>query len=157
MNTPTSAVALQSSEHHGAARTPRVIILGAGMSGLLAGIRLRQAGIEDFTIYEKSQDVGGTWRENRYPGLACDVPAHYYTYSFEPNPDWQHRFARGPEIQNYMRHVADKYDLRRHIVFGEEGAQARGLRDQQDAHHLVRGARGTRGLVTRGRGTRVRS
>jgi cation diffusion facilitator CzcD-associated flavoprotein CzcO len=126
MNAPTPAVAFPQREHHGSAlRAPRVIILGAGMSGLLAGIRLRQAGIEDFTIYEKSQEVGGTWRENRYPGLACDVPAHYYTYSFEPNPDWQHRFARGPEIQNYMRHVADKYDLRRHIVFGEEGAQAR--------------------------------
>ena len=125
MNAPTSAAALHTREHHDAARMPRVIILGAGMSGLLAGIRLRKAGIEDFTIYEKGQDVGGTWRENRYPGLACDVPAHYYTYSFEPNPDWHHRFARGPEIQNYMRHVAEKYDLRRHIVFGEEGAQAR--------------------------------
>lgn len=106
-------------------RQPRVLILGAGMSGLLMAIELRRQGIEDFTIYEKGSEVGGTWRENRYPGLACDVPAHYYTYSFEPNPAWRHRFARGPEIQNYMRKVADKYDLRRHIVFGEEGADAR--------------------------------
>lgn len=107
------------------ARNPRIIILGAGMSGMLMAIQLRRAGIKDFTIYEKRQEVGGTWRENRYPGLACDVPAHYYTYSFEPNPEWHHRFARGPEIQNYMRSVADKYDLRRHIVFGEEAADAK--------------------------------
>lgn len=107
------------------ARKPRVLILGAGMSGMLMGIQLKRMGMDDFTIYEKAREVGGTWRENRYPGLACDIPAHYYTYSFEPNPEWRHRFARGPEIQNYMRHIADKYDLRRHIVFGEEGANAR--------------------------------
>ncbi|MGQ0696720.1 MAG: flavin-containing monooxygenase [Panacagrimonas sp.] len=107
------------------ARKPRVLILGAGMSGMLMAIQLKRLGVDDFTIYEKGHEVGGTWRENRYPGLACDVPAHYYTYSFEPNPEWHHRFARGPEIQNYMRHIADKYDLRRHIVFGEEGSDAR--------------------------------
>lgn len=106
-------------------RKPRVIILGAGMSGMLMAIQLKHAGIEDFSIYEKREEVGGTWRENRYPGLACDVPAHYYTYRFEPNPEWHHRFARGPEIQNYMRHIADKYALRPHIVFGEEAADAK--------------------------------
>ena len=99
---------------------PRVAIIGAGMSGMLMGIRLKQAGYEDFTIYEKAEEVGGTWRENTYPGLACDVPAHYYTYTFELNPEWRHRFARGWEIQRYLAGVADKYGLRPHIRFGQE-------------------------------------
>lgn len=99
---------------------PRVAIIGAGMSGMLMGIRLKEAGFHDFTLYEKAEEVGGTWRENAYPGLACDVPAHYYTYTFEPNPEWRHRFARGWEIQDYMRSVADRHDLRPHIVFGQE-------------------------------------
>lgn len=125
MNAPLSPTIPSIPPLPEGARKPRVLILGAGMSGLLMGIQLKRAGIEDFSIFEKREEVGGTWRENRYPGLACDVPAHYYTYSFEPNPEWHHRFARGPEIQNYMRHIADKYDLRRHIVFGEEAADAR--------------------------------
>lgn len=101
-------------------REPRVVIAGAGMSGMLMGIQLKRAGIEDFTIYEKAQEVGGTWRENTYPGLSCDVPAHYYSYPFELNPEWTQLFAKGPEIQKYLRFVADKYDLRRHIKFGCE-------------------------------------
>lgn len=104
-------------------RQPRVVIAGAGMSGMLMGIQLKRAGIEDFTIYEKAQDVGGTWRENTYPGLSCDVPAHYYSYPFELNPEWSRLFAKGPEIQKYMRFVADKYDLRAHIEFGQELAE----------------------------------
>lgn len=101
-------------------RKPRVVIAGAGMSGMLMGIQLKRAGIEDFTIYEKAQDVGGTWRENNYPGLSCDVPSHYYSYPFELNPEWRQWFAKGPEIQQYMRLVADKYGLRSHIKFGQE-------------------------------------
>ncbi len=101
-------------------RKPRVVIAGAGMSGMFMGIQLKRAGIEDFTIYEKAVEVGGTWRENTYPGLSCDVPAHYYSYPFELNPDWTQLFAKGPEIQKYMRHVADKYHLREHIEFGQE-------------------------------------
>ena len=74
------------------ARQPRVIIMGAGMSGILMGIRLLNAGLSNFTIYEKTDRIGGTWRENTYPGIACDIPSYFYTYSFEVNPNWSHRF-----------------------------------------------------------------
>ncbi|MCZ6828644.1 MAG: NAD(P)-binding protein, partial [Gammaproteobacteria bacterium] len=84
----------------------RVIIIGAGMAGILSAIRLHEYGYENFVIYEKADRLGGTWRENTYPGLSCDVPAHLYTYSFEPNPDWSHTFAPGPEIQAYFERVA---------------------------------------------------
>lgn len=106
-------------------RKPRVVIAGAGMSGMYMAIQLKWAGIDDFTIYEKAEEVGGTWRENRYPGLSCDVPAHYYSYPFELNPDWTRLFAKGPEIQQYMRHVAEKYSLRSHIKFGQELADGK--------------------------------
>ncbi len=97
----------------------RVIIIGAGMAGIVSAIRLRQYGYENFVIYEKSDRLGGTWRENTYPGLACDVPAHLYTYSFEPNPDWSHTFAPGPEIQAYFERVAEKYNVIEKIRFNE--------------------------------------
>ena len=103
-----------------ATRRLRFVILGAGMSGILAAIRLRKAGHEDIAIYEKSDRLGGTWRENTYPGIACDVPAHLYTYSFEPNPGWSHVLAPGPEIQAYFERTADRYGVRPLIRFGEE-------------------------------------
>ena len=115
-------------------RLPRVAVIGAGMSGLLMGIKLREAGIPDFTIYEKTADVGGTWRENRYPGLSCDVPSHLYSYSFEPNPEWTHRYSYGPEIQAYFQQVADKYDLRSSIRFETEITEAR----RADGHWQLR-------------------
>ncbi len=99
---------------------PRIVIIGAGMAGILTAIELRRHGYDDFLIYEKTDRLGGTWRENTYPGIACDVPAHLYTYSFEPNPDWSHSFAPGSEIQAYFERVADKYDVPRSIRFGEE-------------------------------------
>jgi len=102
------------------ARDCRVVIIGAGMAGILTAIKLRETGYEDFTIYEKTDRVGGTWRENTYPGIACDVPAHLYTYSFEPNPDWSSTYAPGPEIHAYFERVAEKYDVIRSIRFNEE-------------------------------------
>ena len=99
-------------------------IIGAGMSGLLMGIRLQKAGLR-FRIFEKAASVGGTWRENTYPGLTCDVPSFFYSYSFEPNPEWSHRFSPGPEIRSYFERVAEKYDLLKHISFGEEITDAR--------------------------------
>ena len=101
-------------------RTPSVAIVGAGMSGLCMGIKLKQAGIDSFEIYEKAEAVGGTWRDNTYPGLSCDVPSRCYQYSFELNPDWSHAFSPGPEIWRYFERVADKYGLRSHIRFGKE-------------------------------------
>ena len=97
----------------------RVIIIGAGMAGILTAIRLREFGYDNFVIYEKSDRVGGTWRENTYPGLACDVPAHLYTYSFEPNPDWSRTFAGGAEIFKYFEGVANKYKVMDSIRFNE--------------------------------------
>jgi len=101
-------------------REPRIVIIGAGMAGILAAIKLREAGYKDYIIYEKASKLGGTWRENTYPGLACDVPAHLYTYSFEPNPTWTHVYASGAEIQTYFENVAKKYGVVETIRFGEE-------------------------------------
>ncbi len=100
-------------------------ILGAGLSGILMGIQLRRAGVDDFTIYEKQPDVGGTWYRNTYPGLHCDVPSHLYCYSFEPNPDWSMIYSGQAEIQAYLRACAEKYDLIDNIRFGVDVAAAR--------------------------------
>ena len=103
----------------------RFVIIGAGMAGMLAGIRLKERGDHDFTIYEKGDGVGGTWRENHYPGLACDTPAHSYTYSFATNPEWSAFYAPGPEIRAYFEGVADRYDLKSQIQFNSEIASCR--------------------------------
>ncbi|WP_152222505.1 NAD(P)/FAD-dependent oxidoreductase [Pseudomonas sp. SCB32] len=95
----------------------RVLIIGAGFASLGLAIRLKQAGIDDFLILEKAADVGGCWRENRYPGAACDVPSHLYSFSFEPKADWSRKFAPQAEILDYARHCADKYGLRERIRF----------------------------------------
>jgi cation diffusion facilitator CzcD-associated flavoprotein CzcO len=94
------------------------IIVGAGFSGLVAGIELRKAGIESFVILEKAHGVGGTWRDNTYPGAACDIPSHLYSYSFEPNPAWSRAYGAQPEILAYLEHCATKYGLRPHLRFG---------------------------------------
>lgn len=109
----------------GSARDPRILIVGAGMSGMLLGILLNRAGIKSFRILEKAAKIGGTWRENSYPGLTCDVPAYMYTYSFEPNPEWSHRFARGPEIQAYFERVYKKYELEKVVRCNAEVKSAR--------------------------------
>lgn len=93
------------------------IIIGAGFGGLGMAIKLRQQGEDSLLVLEKGHDVGGCWRDNRYPGAACDVPSHLYSFSFEPKPDWSRRFAPQPEIETYLRHCAEKYDLMRHIRF----------------------------------------
>ncbi len=102
----------------------RFVIIGAGMAGILSAIKLREAGFSDVTIYEKADRIGGTWRENTYPGLTCDVPSHSYTYTFEPNPDWSHRYPPGDEIQAYFEGVVEKYGLGETIRFEEEIARA---------------------------------
>lgn len=98
----------------------RFVVIGAGMAGILAGVKLREAGFEDVTLYEKADRVGGTWRENTYPGLTCDVSSHSYTYTFEPNPEWSHRFPPGAEIEDYFEATAKKYGVTDLIVFNEE-------------------------------------
>lgn len=116
---------MDGGSHAAARRKPRVLIVGAGAAGMALAILLRRAGLDDLRIYEKAQEVGGTWRENRYPGVACDVPSHHYNFSFEHNPGWSARLAAGPEIQQYMLKVCDRYDLRRDIAFGQDVREAR--------------------------------
>ncbi|ABS62600.1 putative flavin-binding monooxygenase [Parvibaculum lavamentivorans DS-1] len=102
-----------------------VAILGAGAAGLCMAIKLREAGIGDFTIFEKAASVGGTWRDNTYPGSGCDVPSMLYSFSFEPKPDWSRKFAPQPEIVEYFEGVARKYDLLPRIRFNTEITEAR--------------------------------
>ncbi len=94
-----------------------VAIVGTGFSGLGMGIKLKEAGFTSFTIFEKADEIGGTWRDNHYPGCACDVPSYLYSYSFEPNPYWSKMYAPQPEIWRYMKHCADKYGLYPYIRF----------------------------------------
>lgn len=96
---------------------PRIAVIGAGMSGIAAVVKLKKAGYSDVTVFEKAAQVGGTWRENRYPGLSCDVPSHWYSFSFNPNPDWTHRYSYGPEIQQYMQSTADKFGVTNVVRF----------------------------------------
>ncbi|MCY1278591.1 Baeyer-Villiger monooxygenase [compost metagenome] len=102
----------------------RVLIIGAGFGGLGLAIRLRQSGIEDFLILEKAGEVGGTWRDNSYPGAACDVPSHLYSFSFAAKTDWSRKFAPQAEIFAYQRQLADDHGLRPRIRFGVEVAEA---------------------------------
>ena len=94
----------------------RTVIIGTGFSGLGMAIALQKQGV-DFVILEKADDVGGTWRDNTYPGCACDIPSHLYSYSFEPKPDWKNPFSYQPEIWDYLKGVTEKYGLRRYIEF----------------------------------------
>jgi cation diffusion facilitator CzcD-associated flavoprotein CzcO len=98
----------------------RVAIVGSGFAGLGMAIRLRQAGIEDFVVLEKADDVGGTWRDNSYPGCACDVPSHLYSFSFAPNPEWTRTFSPQPDIWGYLRRCARRYGVMEHTRFGHE-------------------------------------
>ena len=95
-------------------------IIGTGFSGMGVAIALDRAGLSDYVLLEKSQDIGGTWRDNQYPGACCDVPSQLYSFSFELNPDWSHRFSPAQEIHAYQQHVTDKYGLRRRIRAGFE-------------------------------------
>jgi cyclohexanone monooxygenase len=89
----------------------RVAIIGAGASGICAAIKLAECGIENVEIFEKGHDVGGTWRDNTYPGLTCDIPSHLYRYSFAPNPDWSREYAPAAEIHAYLKGVAGRYGI----------------------------------------------
>lgn len=93
-------------------------IIGAGAGGICAGIRLLQTGRDDFVILEKDRKVGGTWQRNTYPGAACDIASHLYSYSFAPNPDWSKPYGTQPEIQAYLERVADEYGVTGHVRLG---------------------------------------
>ena len=98
----------------------QVAIAGSGFGGLGTAIRLRQDGVHDFVILERAADVGGTWRDNSYPGCACDVESHLYSFSFALNPDWTHRYSRQPEIWDYLRRCARDFGLTPHLRLGTE-------------------------------------
>ncbi|CPT70990.1 Probable monooxygenase [Mycobacteroides abscessus] len=97
-----------------------VVVIGAGIGGLCAGVRLQQAGIQDFVIIDRADDLGGTWRDNVYPGIAVDIPSVIYQFPFARNPQWSRVFAPGAEVQAYHRRVAEEFNLRPHFRFGIE-------------------------------------
>jgi len=101
-------------------RNLSVAIIGAGAGGILAAIKLRKAGIDEISIFEKESDLGGTWRDSTYPGLICDVPSHLYRYSFAPNPEWSRTFSPGTEIYQYVRGVAEENDVESLISYDSE-------------------------------------
>jgi cation diffusion facilitator CzcD-associated flavoprotein CzcO len=103
-----------------AERKLRFAIIGAGMAGILSAIKLTEAGITNFTVYEKADRLGGTWRENTYPGLSCDVPSHLYTFSFAQNPEWSRVYSPGGEIEAYLENVSLRYDIVKFIRFCDE-------------------------------------
>ncbi|WP_210588328.1 NAD(P)/FAD-dependent oxidoreductase [Streptomyces sp. GESEQ-35] len=101
-------------------RHVRVAVVGSGFGGLGAAVRLRREGVTDFVVLERADSVGGTWRDNSYPGCACDVPSHLYSFSFAPNPDWPRTFSGQQHIRAYLEHVVDVFRLRPHIRFNSE-------------------------------------
>jgi len=126
----TAEVPARATPREEASRTYAVVIVGTGFSGVGMGIALKKAGLHNFLMLEKAGRVGGTWRENTYPGCACDIRSHLYSYSFEPKTDWSREFASQPEILGYIEHCVDKYGLRPHIRFG---AQITGAEYDDDA------------------------
>lgn len=111
-----------------------VVVIGAGLGGIGVGIALRRAGIDDFVVLERADDIGGTWRDNTYPGIAVDIPAQAYQFSYELKPDWSRVFAEGREVKAYIDHCADRYDIRRHVRLGQEVCE----RVWDDDEHLWR-------------------
>jgi len=97
----------------------KVLVIGAGMAGICAGIRLGEAGY-DYEVIERNEEVGGTWWENTYPGVAVDTPSHFYSYSFELSNEWPHFFSRGEKVENYLQHCADKFGVRKRTRFNTE-------------------------------------
>ena len=110
---------------NGSNRQISVGVVGAGFGGVGMGISLRREGIEDFTIFERGDTVGGVWRANTYPGAACDVPSHLYSFSFAPGHNWSRRYAPQPEILDYMEEITDRFEMRPHLRLGTEVTDAR--------------------------------
>jgi cation diffusion facilitator CzcD-associated flavoprotein CzcO len=105
--------------------TVEALVVGAGLSGIAAGVKLRREGIDDFAIIDKGPEFGGTWRANTYPGVACDVPSQVYSFAFAPSREWSRVFAPGNEIFRYLLDVVDRFELRKHARFGCEMLSAR--------------------------------
>ncbi|MER8067242.1 NAD(P)/FAD-dependent oxidoreductase [Streptomyces sp. NPDC094034] len=128
-------------EHDHVREHVHVAVVGSGFGGLGAAVRLRREGMTDFVVLERADSVGGTWRDNSYPGCACDVPSHLYSFSFAPNPDWPRTFSGQRHIRAYLEHVADTFGLRPHLRLNHE---VRLMRWDNDALHWeIETSRGT--------------
>jgi cation diffusion facilitator CzcD-associated flavoprotein CzcO len=132
----TSTLETQTATLPGRTRDVRVAIIGSGFAGLGMAITLRRRGESDFVVLERGDDVGGTWRDNRYPGAACDVQSNLYSFSFAPNPGWPRSYSEQPEIQAYLQATADRYDVRSHCVFGADVTAAR-WHEQERRWHVT--------------------
>src|SRR3712207_4373562 len=108
-----------------------ILVAGAGFSGLGTAIQLKERGINDFVVLERADDVGGTWHYNTYPGCACDIPSHLYSFSFAPNPNWSQTYSPQPEIRDYLRRCADDFGVRPYIRLGHEIRSAAWDEDEQ--------------------------
>lgn len=117
-------------------RKRRIAIIGAGPGGLCMAVRLRQAGLESFVLLEKGHGVGGTWYHNRYPGCACDIPSHLYSFTFEPKSDWSRPYGSQAEIRAYLEHCATKYGLLPHCRF--DSAVQSAVWDERRARWMLR-------------------
>ena len=122
------------------------VVVGAGFGGIGAAIQLKRLGYDNFVILDREDDLGGTWHVNRYPGVAVDIPCTTYSYWFEPNPYWSRLFAPGAELKRYAEHVADKYDVRRHMRFNQI---VEGARWEEDTHVWRVALSGGQTLMTR--------
>ncbi|MEV5839450.1 NAD(P)/FAD-dependent oxidoreductase [Nocardia sp. NPDC052112] len=118
-----------------------IVVIGAGFAGIGLAVQLREAGFRDFVILERSRDLGGTWSANTYPGCACDVPSMLYSYSFAPNPNWSRRYGTQPEILDYLRGVANKYNVPQHIRYDTEVLDA--VWDEATGRWRIRTGRAT--------------
>jgi cation diffusion facilitator CzcD-associated flavoprotein CzcO len=141
-----SSTTATSATPQGAPGTPpvrdtQVLIIGAGVSGIAVVVALRKRGITDFTIIESASEVGGTWRDNTYPGCGCDVPSLLYSFSFEQNPNWTRTFAKQPEIQAYVRGVAKKHGIDRILRSGVEATAS--TWDEAQQRWIVETSEGT--------------
>ena len=119
----------------------KIVIIGSGFGGLATAIKLLKSNIKDFVILEKADDVGGTWRENQYPGAACDVQSHMYSLSYAPKTDWSKRYAEAPEIYSYIQKLIQDYDLRSYIQFNQKVTQNR--YDENHCHWKINTENGT--------------
>ncbi|ADB30859.1 cyclohexanone monooxygenase [Kribbella flavida DSM 17836] len=133
-----------TTQHH------RIVVIGTGFAGIGMAARLKQAGYDDFVVLERAAEVGGTWRDNTYPGCRCDVPSHLYSFSFAPNPDWSSTFSPQPEIEAYLQQVTDRFGVRPHIRFGHTVESAHWV----DGHWLIHTDQGdfTAGILLSGMG-----
>ena len=124
-----------------APRHVSIAIVGSGFGGIGAAIQLKREGFDDFALFERAHDVGGVWRDNSYPGAACDVQSHLYSFSFAPNPRWSHAFSRQPEILDYLRRCARDYGLLPHVRFGHTVLDASWSEAEQ--HWVIETSQGT--------------